>query len=287
MKNEVKSTPLEKLGYGLKYTLAIAIAILAICALCFIFINITTYFAPPLQPMFDQERLGQLGDFLGGTLNPIFGFATVCLLLWSVFIQRQELSLTRIELSKSSTALQNQLKQNQDNSARHQLTDILNREYERYETLLSARFKHVDGQGKLIHRTLLGFETFKEIVNHDVGLDFSDRLNDEFRNFNPLENPIEEYKKDIGAAFLTMIKIQQGISSIDRVTREMLNICDVESVETYWFMRFYDAMQECKTAGIISERTYEETINSFQTLRKIFNQNHFGEGNPADQSTIY
>src|SRR5688572_30704151 len=50
------------------------------------------YFNEPLS-YFDPERLGQLGDFLGGTLNPIFGFATVCLLLWSVFIQKKELSL--------------------------------------------------------------------------------------------------------------------------------------------------------------------------------------------------
>jgi len=89
MNEENKTTLREKLGFGLKYTLAIAISILAVCALCFIFVSITTHFAPPLQPMFDQERLGQLGDFLGGTLNPIFGFTTVCLLLWSTFMQRK------------------------------------------------------------------------------------------------------------------------------------------------------------------------------------------------------
>lgn len=118
MKNEDKTTPLEKLGYGLKYTLAISTAILAMCASCFIFISVTTYFAPPLQPIFDQERLGQLGDFLGGTLNPIFGFATVCLLLWSIFIQKKE-------LSESTLSLNNQLKLAQNEYERKFILDLI------------------------------------------------------------------------------------------------------------------------------------------------------------------
>lgn len=141
MKNEDKTTPLEKVGYGLKYTLIIAFTILAICALCFIFISTTTYFAPPLQPMFDQERLGQLGDFLGGTLNPIFGFATVCLLLWSVFIQRKELSLTRDELKKSAGALENQFKLATEEYNRKQLDDLLKRKKEEDFRLRNLKFK--------------------------------------------------------------------------------------------------------------------------------------------------
>jgi hypothetical protein len=139
MNNEQKTTPIEKLGYGFKYILAIIIAILAVCALCFIFISITTYFAPPLQPMFDQERLGQLGDFLGGTLNPIFGFATVCLLLWSVFIQRKELSLTRDELTKSATALNMQVELATDEYNRKQLVELLMTLKDKYKTLESQK----------------------------------------------------------------------------------------------------------------------------------------------------
>ncbi|AQT60353.1 hypothetical protein CBP51_05270 [Cellvibrio mixtus] len=123
----------------MKYTLAVVISILAICALCFISVSVAIHFSPPLQPMFDQERLGQLGDFLGGTLNPIFGFATVCLLLWSVFIQRKELSLTRAELKRSAAALTDQVKLATDEYNRKQLDAYLQLLEQSYERLISEK----------------------------------------------------------------------------------------------------------------------------------------------------
>lgn len=139
-KSEKKSTSREKLGFGMKYTLAVVISILAISALCFIYVSVATHFSPPLQPMFNQERLGQLGDFLGGTLNPIFGFATVYLLLWSVFIQRKELSLTRDELKKSAAALTDQVKLATDEYNRKQLQDILKTKTKEYEENIKQKF---------------------------------------------------------------------------------------------------------------------------------------------------
>lgn len=59
----------------------------------------------------DQAIWGQFGDYIGGTLNPIFSFLTVILLIATVTLQnrqlrlsRMELSLTRRELTKSSEA---------------------------------------------------------------------------------------------------------------------------------------------------------------------------------------
>lgn len=138
-KSEKKSTSREKLGFGMKYTLAVVISILAICALYFIYVSVATHFSPPLQPMFDQERLGQLGDFLGGTLNPIFGFTTVCLLLWSVFIQRKELSLTRDELKKSAAALTDQVKLATDEYNRKQLDAFLDSLERNYQNLVQEK----------------------------------------------------------------------------------------------------------------------------------------------------
>jgi hypothetical protein len=47
----------------------------------------------------NQADFGAFGDFLGGVLNPILGFATVGLLIWSLKMQRNELTLSRQELS--------------------------------------------------------------------------------------------------------------------------------------------------------------------------------------------
>ncbi|UUA74611.1 hypothetical protein [Cellvibrio sp. QJXJ] len=160
-----KSTLLDILGFGMKYTLAVAISILAICALCFICVNVATHFSPPLQPMFDQERLGQLGDFLGGTLNPIFGFATVCLLLWSVFIQRKELSLTKYELKRSAIALENQVKLATDEYNRKQLDAYFQLLEQSYEIFISEKL--INTQNNLIERNGIGSpKSIKELIDY-------------------------------------------------------------------------------------------------------------------------
>ncbi|MFC3116243.1 hypothetical protein [Cellvibrio fontiphilus] len=127
---EIYSSPC----FWLKLLTATIILGLAIFGLFTIVTSALYYFGEPLS-YFDPERLGQLGDFLGGTLNPIFGFATVCLLLWSVFIQRKELSLTRDELKKSAIALNMQVELATDEYNRKQLVELLITLKEKYKTL--------------------------------------------------------------------------------------------------------------------------------------------------------
>ena len=55
-----------------------------------------------------QGSAAQFGDYLGGILNPILGFATVTLLVWSIQIQLRELKLTRDEMNKNTLANQEQ-----------------------------------------------------------------------------------------------------------------------------------------------------------------------------------
>lgn len=49
----------------------------------------------------DKNDFGAFGDYFGGVLNPIFGFATVGLLLWSLKYQMDELALTRQVLKET------------------------------------------------------------------------------------------------------------------------------------------------------------------------------------------
>lgn len=77
---------------------------------CVAFGLLIFYFANFHDGVPDQEKLGQFGDYLGGVLNPVLGFVTVGLLIWSLRIQREELALTRQELAetKEETALSRQ-----------------------------------------------------------------------------------------------------------------------------------------------------------------------------------
>lgn len=68
-----------------------------------------------------SEHWGQFGDYIGGLLNPVFSFAALVALLWTIRLQsaelrlsRKELELTRSELESSTKALVNQEK-TQDN----------------------------------------------------------------------------------------------------------------------------------------------------------------------------
>lgn len=128
--------------FWLKLILSLVIFILASIGIYNIATSAFYYFNEPLSS-FDPERLGQLGDFLGGTLNPIFGFLTVCLLLWSIFIQRKELSLTRDELKKSANALNNQLKISIHEYNRKQIEEILSKKELEYSNLIKSRFEPI------------------------------------------------------------------------------------------------------------------------------------------------
>lgn len=52
-------------------------------------------------PPSDFDKWGQLGDFFGGTLNPIFGFLSVLALLVALVLQSKELAMSREELRLS------------------------------------------------------------------------------------------------------------------------------------------------------------------------------------------
>jgi len=56
----------------------------------------------------DFQALGTWGDFAGGLLNPILTFITFLAVILTLWLQRQELSLTRDEMARSANALEQQ-----------------------------------------------------------------------------------------------------------------------------------------------------------------------------------
>ncbi|MGE6316471.1 hypothetical protein ACQKC1_11955 [Shewanella baltica] len=99
--------------YELPKWILTMIAIIASIALALL----GTYFLNFNGAFGNQGDFGTFGDFLGGVLNPILGFTTVFLLIWSLKMQlkelalsNQQLALTRQELkeTKEETALSRQ-----------------------------------------------------------------------------------------------------------------------------------------------------------------------------------
>lgn len=73
-----------------------------VCALMFYFYQFHGSLAEK------QESWGQFGDYLGGVLNPIFGFLSFIALLSTLALQSRELRLSTRELRNSAAALQAQ-----------------------------------------------------------------------------------------------------------------------------------------------------------------------------------
>ncbi|QSX28721.1 hypothetical protein JYB88_10530 [Shewanella cyperi] len=76
----------------------------AILILLFVFAlcMLALYFRQFNGPLGNQGDFGTFGDFFGGVLNPILGFATVGLLIWSLKVQIHELNATREEIARTA-----------------------------------------------------------------------------------------------------------------------------------------------------------------------------------------
>lgn len=62
------------------------------------------HFGPDISS--DQEVWGQFGDYLGGTLNPIFGFLTLIAIISTLAIQTRQLEVSIKQLSLSRAELE-------------------------------------------------------------------------------------------------------------------------------------------------------------------------------------
>jgi hypothetical protein len=57
----------------------------------------------------NPEQWGQLGDYIGGLLNPIIAFATLISVLYAIFLQKQELGETKSALVNQSILMDEQI----------------------------------------------------------------------------------------------------------------------------------------------------------------------------------
>jgi uncharacterized membrane protein len=100
----LNGTDLETHDKGSRFLLLL----IPISGAIFIFV-ITAYvanFATGISP--EQEIWGQFGDYVGGVLNPIFGFLSLIALLFTLRLQARELRISTQELRNSAVALEEQ-----------------------------------------------------------------------------------------------------------------------------------------------------------------------------------
>lgn len=87
------------------YGLLILILLIAMASVVVVFSMYLSHFDGEL--ILENEKWGQFGDFIGGTLNPILSFLGLIALLLTIVMQSKELEATTAELKRSATAQEN------------------------------------------------------------------------------------------------------------------------------------------------------------------------------------
>lgn len=171
--NEDKSTLPIWLYIALGFVIATAVGVLS------------TYFSQFNDKLGDQNTFGLFGDFVGGTLNPLLGFFTVALLIWSIKIQRDELSLARAELAKtaeatleSSSAMRKQIEHIEKETQLNELMRLINEQMGEYNELISRPM--TTGLSRLLATSNYGNRcTYKHFLHPNEEMRFAKQANKE------------------------------------------------------------------------------------------------------------
>lgn len=97
------------------------LAVAGAAALALVYANVWSL---PLHG--NGDKLGQMGDFFGGLLNPLVSLLTlfVAISVWQ--LQREELKLTRDELEQTKLAMKDQAKTAEQQRQKQRFFDLLN-----------------------------------------------------------------------------------------------------------------------------------------------------------------
>ena len=71
------------------------------------------------------EAWGQLGDYIGGILNPVVAFCALIALVVSIQLQKAELAATRAELASTKTVVEEQAKIAEQQRREQRFFDVL------------------------------------------------------------------------------------------------------------------------------------------------------------------
>ncbi|WP_320034539.1 putative phage abortive infection protein [Halarcobacter sp.] len=175
---------------------------------------------------------GAFGDYLGGTLNPIFAFASFIALLYTINLQikelkasREELELTREELSKSADAQKEQSNsikiQNFENTFFNML-DLHNKIVDNTNIYKGTSLSHADFTPKMIKSSngelLKGREAIASLL--EIIGNFTKRNNDT-RKFNKSYDIAHDTCQNfIGHYFGNIYQILKFISENKFISKE-------------------------------------------------------------------
>lgn len=205
------------------------------------------------KPSNDPQHWGQLGDYIGGLLNPTFSFLALIALLATLGLQVRELKISARELKNSADALASQnetLRLQTFEQTFFQLLRLHN------EIVLSLRANQGTLQGRACMRYFLN-ELEGTLINHQATADI-----DHFQKF--YDSFYASYQESLGHYFrllYNIVKLVKHTQGIDR--RFYTNLVRAQLSSAELKLIFYN----CLTRW--GEEKFKPLVEEFSLLKNV------------------
>lgn len=177
----------------LSRVLLIILAVLGLLAIAVV-IYFYHYKFGPLGLSENQSIWGQFGDYVGGLANPVVGLLALIGLLWTIYQNQKELTLTRQEMKKSAKALKESNYLTVNTQTLNQITITLNFITQRLDELSEKTIEIYSSKGSFDKITYRNYLLWKPSPDSEV-------------KFPPWsESQIEKYNSDLDTSLRLIIK---------------------------------------------------------------------------------
>ncbi|EOW9210723.1 Hypothetical protein VCSRO12_3536 [Vibrio cholerae] len=183
---------------------------------------------------------GTFGDFVGGTLNPLFSFSGLIALLLTIVLQSHELEETRKELSRTAAASESQAKYISSQQQRDDLYRLIAKVAERINNNYNSNLLD---NGASIHAALVGEQNVNE--NKAFYILASNMMNQDSRTYKI----VRYLEKDL-------ITLSELLSNYDNISNEI-------SGQTTPLLRFYKLEYEEVVQTFITYGWFDKGLSKF------------------------
>lgn len=211
-----------------------------------------------------DEAPGTFGDFVGGVLNPILTFLTFMGLILTIVLQQTELAESRVELAKSATALEGQLRALDRQNFEATFFQMLNL----HNTIVNAMDVHRRNQD-----TLRGRDCFRHFVKELRGFYDNNPLPDELdRIVKAHEQFWEQFHGDLAHYYRYLYNIIRFIDETKVDKSRYMRVLRAQLSDDELFVLFYNGV----THRAVKFKAYVEKFALFDNLpdERLMSINH-------------
>ena len=162
-------------------------------------------FGPRLSD--DHSRWGEFGDFLGGILNPTFGFIALLALFYTVYLQTRELQLSTEELRNSVSVLREQSRALDRQNFERTFFELVRLHHDIIKDLDFRRDDVVTASGRDCFRVFC--KRFRALYDEAVETDALQKINTAYGAFH------EKYGHEVGHYFRNLYRILRFVHESD------------------------------------------------------------------------